>query len=118
MLYHYTIGFPFPVELPAKTKIRVSEHCKFATQDDKYGDITLPIDAMGRLQLAGFTPVELETDRAGRPVKIVVRGEYKVNPKFDLVLVLRPGVLVTCWLNDAGDVHATLNTDKYARPAK
>lgn len=116
-LYHVELGLPFNLNLPKSIRVRLTEHAVKATTDDKYGDIVLPL-VRGELQLAGMKLVELETLN-DRPVKIVVRGSYAPNPKYDLVLVLTSsGILKTCWLNDSADSHATLNRSKYTIPAK
>jgi hypothetical protein len=115
-LYHVELGLPYNLNLPEAVEVRITDHALRATTDDRYGDIVLPI-AYGRLQLKGMGLVELETLDNGKPVKIVVRGTYQPNPRFDLVLVLTSsGILKTCWLNDASDGHATLNRSRYTIP--
>ncbi len=115
-LYHVNLGLPYNLNLPEAVPVRISCHALRAMTDDRYGDITLPMVG-AKLNLKGMGLVELETLDNGKPIKIVVRGTYAPNPKFDLVLVLTSDcVLKTAWLNDAGDSHSTLNKARYTIP--
>jgi hypothetical protein len=115
-LYHIELGLPYNLNLPELVDVRLTGHVVRAMTDDRYGDIQLPMVGT-KLLLKGMGLVELETLDNGKPIKIVVRGTYQPNPRFDLVLVLTSsGILKTCWLNDASDGHATLNRSRYTIP--
>lgn len=109
MLYHYSIGFPDVERFSGIMKLEYSYHALNASNDDKYGMITLPnildlLDTSTRL-------IEMEVTNG-----IMSKGVYRVkyDKTYDLVLVvLRNGRVKTLWLNSVSDKHVTLDRSKY-----
>lgn len=112
MLYHYSIGFPDVERFRGIMKLEYSYHALNASNDDKYGMITLPnildlLDTSTRL-------IEMEVTNG-----IMCKGVYRVkyDKRYDLVLiVLRNGRVKTLWLNSVSDKHVTLDCSKYCTP--
>lgn len=112
MLYHYSIGFPDVECFSGVMKLEYSYHALNASNDDKYGMITLPnildlLDISTRL-------IEMEVTNG-----IMSKGVYRVkyDKRYDLVLVvLRNGRVKTLWLNSVRDKHVTLDRSKYCTP--
>lgn len=110
-LYHFELGIP----KTAKTKIgniplKYSNHAKNAAQDDRNGQITLPV----RLDTNSAQVIEVEMCGT-ETVKVVYRVPY--NKDFDLVLVVMPrdGFTKTVWLNSNKDLHKTLQAHRYSK---
>ncbi len=56
-------------------------------------------------------PFEVEVDCNNKVVKTVIRTPYDDNR--DISIVIRYGYIVSAWLNDKCDNHATLDRSKY-----
>jgi hypothetical protein len=113
-LYHFELGIP----KSARTKIgniplRYSAHALNAAQDDRNGQIALPV----RLNTNDAQVIEVEM-RGSETLKVVYRVPY--NKDFDLVLVVIPynGMTKTVWLNSKKDLHRTLDKSRYAQVAR
>lgn len=114
-LYHAEIGFPYGFKAPVGTyKLEWTNHADKARRDDRYGYIEM-FDSINTNE---FDVIELEVNSAGRPTKIVLRGE--LDNQFDVTFVLIPRVgtwlVKTVWLNYWNDTHKTLNKTKYTTP--
>jgi Na+-transporting NADH:ubiquinone oxidoreductase subunit NqrA len=117
MLYHYSIGFPDVERFSGIMQLEYSYHALNASNDDKYGMITLP----NILDLTGLDLLDTSTRLIEMEVTngIMSKGVYRVkyDKRYDLVLVvLRNGRVKTLWLNSVSDKHVTLDRSKYCTP--
>lgn len=115
MLYHRDIGFPESLELQYgyTFDLTYSKHAQEAAKTDRYGLIKLP---------QGITfhkdrIIEVETEDNVTVTKMVVRMNYPLNNKLDIVYVIIPqtGLVKTVWINAVSDKHTTLNKNKYEK---
>ncbi len=116
MIYHKDVNMPKRIRglVPTGTKsLLYSKHAQGAFAD-KYGEIVPPAN----MCFAEAAIVEV-TEFNGVIDKLVLRKQY--DEKTDLVLVLLPCTtkekwfVKTVWLNEHGDDHATLNTNRFAK---
>lgn len=92
---------------------KYTNHALRSCLDDRYGQFVPP--PVFNVKLADVVEVEVTN---GCLSKVVVRIPCASRPGFDLVAALcNPGnvfvTVKTCWLNEAGDKHATLDRSKY-----
>ena len=113
-LYHFEIGFP-PLAL-AQVKplftLRPTAHAENEAWDDKRGVIRLPKifhPAVAKI-------IELETDVAGRVVKILAREKHDDKTDVVYAVAVADKAIKTAWLQDKTDLHRTLDRSKYNRP--
>lgn len=120
MLYHRDVYFKDSFKAEAKKLIhndmRISAHCMnhVAHVDDKHkytqADI---IKAVKFIASHDIMPFEVETT-ADEVTKACYRLHNKITGN-DMCVVLRNGLVVTCWINSADDKHFTLDTNRYAK---
>ena len=110
-LYHEAVGFPANLKPWRRTlTLRATHHAQRASASDRYGAFQLP----KALPCGAVRPFEIAvTD--GRIEKAAYRLPY--DARFDVtVVVMWPGVIVSAWLNERTDTHATLNPSRYTNP--
>ena len=111
MLYHKDVYLPKGLALPtAPFGLWWSGHARRACLNDRYGVIEPPTGIDPR----SAQVIEVETDSAGRAVKVVYRQPYRAGLSLCIVVLLDGYVVKTAWLNQANDRHSTLDTRRYA----
>lgn len=120
MLYHNTIfwkdNFNKDSARLIKSVYRISRHLQdyldYSTDVNRNFDLDGIMSVTRELKkMDSVQAFEVETEH-GRLTKCAVRVSY--NDKKDICLVFRKGFIVTAWLCNKGDNHATLDTTKYA----
>jgi hypothetical protein len=112
-LYHKDIFMPNSVKSPMHVgRLSYTFHAFTAAQNDRYGQITLPLVFNGQGEVI---EVEAIGQNPNQPIKIA-KQVWRVNydDKNDLIIVMVDGGRVkTVWLNSKADKHRTLDRTKY-----
>jgi len=111
-LYHYQVGFPKGLSFRPTLGLIASQHAQMARYTDPRGVITLPKAFLP----ASAKVIEVETDDAGKVIKIVARQPH--DDKNDVVYAFIPDakLIKTAWLQDKHDAHRTLQRWRYDTP--
>ena len=108
--YHADIHMPEDAaNLSFAALVKYTRHARRSAVEDRYGKIELPTvfdSRKARLIEAKY--------KDGRVWRTLYRQPY--NEDLDLNLVIEPDTrtVVTVWLNENTDTHATLNEEEYA----
>lgn len=110
MLYHVSSGFPFKMTLPPTLLVAYSKHAMEAAKNRE-----VELDSV--LSLSDAKLIEIETDEAGIPVKILVEKPYNEDLKVSYAIALRRPekgkfIVKTVWLNDIDTMHK-INPERY-----
>lgn len=112
MRYHVCLGFPKTIVFPTEVNLIYSRHAIMRKQENK---VKLKSKKL-KIELSEIIEVRTEDNKKAR--SILVRK--KLNDKKDVLLSLRLGkkhaTVITLWVNNVGDHHATLNESKYDLP--
>lgn len=121
-LYHREVFWPALVEQRVREVAEEADfhlcrygfHAKRAAQDDRYGEIRLPL----HLQINEQEVFEAEIDQDNSLRKFLVRTTLDQNR--DMVLVFIPGgdgalFCKTVWINLKSDKHRTLKRQRYVK---
>jgi hypothetical protein len=118
--YNAAVGIPASLVTEVKhwkLQLEWSRHAKDEAISDKYG-VLAPEDYPREFTGHGWTLVEVEADKLGHAVKVVVRRVADEERSLVLV-ILRDGpfngLVKTCWTNLNGDNHSTLDKTKFAK---
>jgi ribosomal protein L32 len=104
--YHRDIGFPHGIILRPPPLLRWSRHAlEQLHQDGFHGDHALKHDAV-------CIEVTMEDEQVSRWLM-----RQSLTAQCDLCLVVDAGgIVITCWMNQRGDTHRTLDRRQYAVP--
>lgn len=111
-LYHFELGFPSSAQMHfGQMLLEYSTHARTAAQNDRYGDISLPLS----LDTHQATVIEIEMF-GNKTTKVLYRVPY--NAQHDLMIALIPDrrYVKTVWLNRKDDAHKTLEEWRYDIP--
>ncbi len=115
--YHRTIGFPSELQLPKGIiNFRFSNHAKEAIKDDKYSKESLKVSSYLNLAYAEIFEVIIENNALK---KFVCKTPYNETHDISMSIAIYPNqvfLLCTCWLNEKGDNHKSLNKLLYDKP--
>jgi len=115
-LYHAEVYMPVGLT----TKVCRSFMCQFtaharqACRSDRYGIIIPPQS----IQPTPSNIIEIATNDAHVPVKVVIRQTYDSEKDISIAFVpdFETAIVKTCWLNLKSDTHNTLNRSLYVQP--
>lgn len=102
--YHRDVYFPFPSQIDVVGPLRWSRHALERAMEKGIVHPTL-----------GLMDLIEVTVESGRPVKVLVRGNYSETE--DVVLVLIGQYVKTAWKNRIADKHRTLDRSRYVNCA-
>src|SRR5450830_1058936 len=113
-LFHSDVFMPASAKKPIhEGPLHYRDHALRATRDDRYGEITLPVEFHSANAKLIEAEVLLEHD-GSTVVKQVWR--QPLDQHRDLILVIQKGGKVkTVWVNLRSDKHRTLDKSKYMR---
>jgi hypothetical protein len=115
--YHINIGFPKGIILPKGIiNFRFSIHAKKSILYDKYSNEPLNVSSYLNLAYTQIFEVFVEENRVK---KFVCKTAYNFSHNITLVVAIKTNqvyILCTCWLNEKGDNHKTLNQAIYDKP--
>ncbi len=111
MLYHKDLGFPKNMKFRPVDGLIPSSHALRERDSDRYGKFDIPTS----FDPATWTVIEIEVTN-GALNKVVARKP--IDEKRDIVMVFLPltRLIKTVWINEANDIHKTLDKSAYARP--
>lgn len=116
-LYHPDVYMPKYVQdaLPTRGKMRVtpSEH---AIEQAKERGFTLPgVIDFSTVETFEVLVIEDKYTHQSKLTKVGYRVKYDEHDDLCMVINTFHAIIVTAWLNNRGDYHATLYADKYSR---
>lgn len=108
-LYHKDVKLPAGVN-PVKSSTLYLVPTRHAREQAELKGFQCPMAVHAGAQL-----IEVETDIInGKEVVTKALYRERTNSFNDVLMVVRGNRLITCWLNDRRDTHATLDKSKYS----
>ena len=108
-LYHKDIKLPSGVS-PIATRTLFLVPTRHAREQAELKQFECPMAVHAGAQL-----IEVETDIVnGKETVTKALYRERTNGFNDVLMVVRGNRLITCWLNDRRDIHATLDKSKYS----
>lgn len=119
--FHADIGFPPPLTKESfriRARLTYSGHAISAAQNDRYGHIETP----DTVDTAGWEPIELKLHPdTGKVARVLFRSPADDRGLCTCMVLAPTGErrhwrVITLWLNEADDDHATLDRSTYMTP--